>query len=40
MKNEMLKIQSLARVISETGEDMILPGLEASDFVGTVYEQP
>jgi len=40
MKNEMLKIQSLARVISETGEDMILPGMEASDFVGTVYEQP
>lgn len=39
MKNEMLEIQRLARVVSEDGEEMILPGLEESDFVGTVYEQ-
>ena len=39
MKNEMLKIQELAHVISDTGEEMILPGLEESDFTGTIYEQ-
>ena len=39
MKNEMLEIQRLAHVISETGEEMILPGMEESDFIGTVYEQ-
>lgn len=37
MKNEMLEIQRLAHVISEDGEEMILPGLEESDFVGTIY---
>lgn len=40
MKNEMLEIQRLAHVISDTGEEMILPGLEESDYVGTIYEQP
>ena len=40
MKEEMLKIQRLAHVISDTGEEMNLPGLEESDFVGTIYEQP
>lgn len=39
MKNEMLEIQRLAHVISDTGEEMILPGLEESDFMGTIYEQ-
>ena len=38
MKEEMLEIRRLARVISETGEDMLLPGLEESDFTGAVYE--
>ncbi len=40
MKNEMLEIQRLAHVISDTGEEMILPGMEESDYVGTIYEQP
>lgn len=40
MKNEMLEIQRLAQVISDTGEEMILPGMEESDYVGTIYEQP
>lgn len=40
MKNEMLEIQRLAHVISDTGEEMILPGMEESDYEGTVYEQP
>lgn len=39
MKNEMLEIQRLAHVISETGEEMILSGMEESDYVGTVYGQ-
>ena len=39
MREEMLKIQQLARVISDEGEDMILPGMEGSDYVGTVFEQ-
>ena len=39
MKEEMLEIQRLAHVISDTGEEMNLPGLEDSDFVGTIYEQ-
>lgn len=39
MKNEMLEIQRLAHVISETGEELILPGMEESDYGGTVYEQ-
>ncbi len=37
MKDEMLEIQRIAHVISETGEEMILPGLEESDFIGTIY---
>ena len=40
MKSEMLEIQRLAHVVSETGEEMKLPGVEDSDFVGTIYEQP
>lgn len=36
MKNEMLTIQKLAHVISDTGEEMLLPGLTESDFEGTV----
>ena len=40
MKNEMLAIQRLAHVISTEGEEMILPGLEESDYVGTIYERP
>ena len=39
MKNSMLEIQRIAHVISETGEEMILPGMEESDFTGTIYEQ-
>ncbi|MBR6159161.1 MAG: hypothetical protein IKQ40_02575, partial [Lachnospiraceae bacterium] len=39
MREEILKIQQLARVISDEGEDMILPGMEGSDYVGTVFEQ-
>lgn len=39
MKNEMLEIQRLAHIISDTGEEMILPGMEESDYVGTIYEQ-
>lgn len=38
MKKEMLEIQKLAHVISDTGEEMILPGMEESDYVGTIYE--
>lgn len=38
MKNEMLEIQRLVRVISDEGEDMILPGMEESDYIGTIYE--
>lgn len=38
MKNEMLDIQKFAHVISDTGEEMILPGMEESDYVGTIYE--
>ena len=40
MKAEMLEIQRLAHVISTEGEEMTLPGLEESDFVGTIYEKP
>ena len=38
MKNEILEIQRIAHVISDTGEEMILPGMEESDFIGTIYE--
>lgn len=38
MKNEMLEIQRKVHVISETGEEMILPGMEESDYIGTIYE--
>ena len=38
MKNEMLEIQHFAHVVSSEGEEMILPGLEESDYEGTVYE--
>ena len=36
MKNEMLEIQRLAHVISEQGEEMVLPGLDENDFAGSV----
>lgn len=39
MKNEMLEIQRLAHVISDNGEEMILPGMEEPDYIGTIYEQ-
>ncbi len=38
IKEEMLQIQRLAQVISEEGEEMILPGLEKSDFEGNIFE--
>jgi hypothetical protein len=38
MKDEMLEVQNLASVVSDTGEEMILSGLEESDYVGTIYE--
>ena len=37
MKHEMLEIQRLAHVISDTGEEMILPGMEESDYIGSIY---
>lgn len=39
MKNEMLEIQQLVHVVSDKGEDMILDGLDESDYMGTIYEQ-
>ena len=39
MEAEMLQIQLLAHVISDTGEEMLLPGLDKSDFEGSVYEK-
>ena len=36
MKEEMLEIQRIAHVISETGEEMILPGMEESDYQGSI----
>lgn len=39
MKEEMLEIQRLAHVISDAGEEMILDGLEETDYIGTIYEQ-
>ena len=38
MKSEMLEIQQLAHVISNEGDEMILPGMEESDYIGTIYE--
>lgn len=38
MKKEMMEIQNLAHVISEDGEEMILSGVEDSDYIGTIYE--
>lgn len=38
MKNEMLRIQQVAHVVSDQGEEMILPGMEESDYIGTVYD--
>ena len=39
MKAEMKEIHRLAHVISDTGEEMILPGIEDSDYEGKLYEQ-
>ena len=38
MKKEMLKIHSIVHIISDKGEEMILPGVEEKDFEGTIYE--
>lgn len=38
MKHEMLEIHRLAHVISDASEEMVLPGMDESDFVGTIYE--
>ena len=38
MQESMLRCQTMIRVISQEGEDMILPGLERSDFEGNIYE--
>lgn len=38
MKAEMLEIQRLVHVVSDVGEEMILPGMEESDYIGTIYE--
>ena len=38
MKKEMFEIQRLVHVISDKGEEMILPGMEESDYTGTIYE--
>ena len=34
MKEEVLKINKIAHITSDTGETMLLPGMEASDFKG------
>ena len=39
MKEEMLLIQKLAHVISVDGEEMILPGLEDSDFDNNIFQE-
>lgn len=39
MKAEMLEIHRLAHIISDTGEEMLLPGMEEGDYIGSVYEQ-
>ena len=38
MKYEMLKIQRLIHIVSENGEEMILPGMDEVDYIGTIYE--
>ena len=40
MKDEMLAIHRMVQVISDEGEEMLLPGMDESDFVGTIYEHP
>lgn len=39
MKAEMLAIQKLVHIISETGEEMLLSGMDDFDYIGTIYEQ-
>jgi len=39
MRDEMLRIQRLAHIVSDAGEELLLPGVEESDFEGTLYEQ-
>lgn len=39
MRDEMLRIQCLAHIVSDAGEELLLPGVEESDFEGTLYEQ-
>lgn len=38
MRDEMLEIQRTVHVVSDDGEDMILDGMEESDYIGTLYE--
>lgn len=38
MQESMLRCQTMIRVISQEGEDMVLPGLERLDFEGNIYE--
>ena len=38
MKQEMLQIHDLVHIISETGEEMLLDGIEEADYIGCIYE--
>lgn len=38
MREEMLEIQRMVHVVSTNGDEMILPGIEESDYEGAVYE--
>lgn len=38
MKSEMLSIYDSVHIISDNGGEMLLPGIEESDFIGTIYE--
>jgi len=38
LKETMLEVQKTAHIISDKGENMILPGLDLSDFDGTVID--
>ena len=35
----MLKVQRTAEILSPEGENLILPGMEPSDYIGTVMEK-
>lgn len=38
LKDVMFKIQDTVKIISENGENMILPGMEDGDYIGTIME--